>query len=125
VTTDTGTDTVTLRAQIPNPDGILVDGQYAGVTVQAGEPESAIVIPQSALQADQQGVFVLIVDADKKAQIRRVQTGASLGTGTVVSSGLKEGELVITLGVQKVRPGQVVNATPPQDSETVEGDGGK
>jgi membrane fusion protein (multidrug efflux system) len=83
------------------------------------------VIPQSALQVDQQGVFVLVVDADKKAQIRRVQTGASLGTGTVVSSGLKEGELVITLGVQKVRPGQVVNATLPKDSEAVEGAGGK
>jgi len=125
VTTDAGTDTVTLRAQLPNPNGTLVDGQYAGVTVQAGEPESAIVIPQSALQVDQQGVFVLVVDADKKAQIRRVQTGASLGTGTVVSSGLKEGELVITLGVQKVRPGQVVNATLPKDSEAVEGAGGK
>ena len=125
VTTDAGTDTVTLRAELPNPDGLLVDGQYAGVTVQAGEPESAIVIPQSALQVDQQGVFVLIVDADKKAQIRRVETGASLGADVVVSSGLKEGELVITLGVQKVRPGQVVNATPPQAAEAVQGDSGK
>ena len=125
VTTDSSTDTVTLRAELPNPDGILVDGQYAGVTVQAGEPESAIVIPQSALQVDQQGVFVLIVDADKKAQIRRIVTGAGEGSGVVVKSGLKEGELVITLGVQKVRPGQVVNAAPPQAPEAVEGDSDK
>jgi membrane fusion protein (multidrug efflux system) len=122
VTTDPGTDTVTLRAEIPNSDGILVDGQYVGVTVQAGEPDSAIVIPQSSLQLDQQGTFVLIVDAEKRAQIRRVETGASLGADVMVSSGLKEGELVITLGVQKVRPGQLVNATPPQAAE---GDGGK
>jgi membrane fusion protein (multidrug efflux system) len=122
VTTDPGTDTVTLRAEIPNSDGILVDGQYVGVTVQAGEPDSAIVIPQSSLQLDQQGTFVLIVDAEKRAQIRRVETGASLGADVVVSSGLKEGELVITLGVQKVRPGQLVNATPPQAAE---GDSGE
>ncbi len=125
VTTDAGTDTVTLRAELPNPDGLLVDGQYAGVTVEAGEPESAIVIPQSALQVDQQGVFVLIVDAQKKAQIRRIETGARVGAGMVVSSGLEEGELVITDGVQKVRPGQAVNAAPPQAAEAVEGDSGK
>lgn len=112
VTTDPGTDTVTLRAELPNPDGILVDGQYVGVTVQAGEPESAIVIPQSALQVDQQGIFVMIVDADNKAQIRRIQTGATQGADVVVNSGLKEGELVITEGIQKVRPGQEVSTTP-------------
>jgi membrane fusion protein (multidrug efflux system) len=76
VTTDPGTDSVTLRAEIPNPDGILVDGQYVGVVLQAGEPESAIVIPQSALQLDQQGVFVMIVDATT----RRRCAGSRLAT---------------------------------------------
>ncbi len=52
------TDTVTLRAELPNPDGILVDGQYLGVMVQTSEPESEVVIPTSALQVDQQGVFI-------------------------------------------------------------------
>ncbi len=115
VTTDSSTDTVTLRAELPNPDGVLVDGQYASIVVQSGEPESAIVVPQSALQVDQQGTFVLIVDAEKKAQIRRIETGQSKGAGVAVKSGLKAGELVITEGAQKVRPGQVVSATPPQE----------
>jgi membrane fusion protein (multidrug efflux system) len=119
VTTDAGTDTVTLRAQLPNPDGVLVDGQYAGVMVQAGEPESAIVIPQASLQVDQQGVFVLVVDAEKKAQVRRIETGASLGADVAVLSGLTEGDMVITDGAQKVRPGQVVRATPPHVAEAV------
>lgn len=114
VTTDAGTDTVTLRAELANPDRFLVDGQYVGVVVQAGEPESAIVIPQSALQLDQQGTFVLIVDADGKAQTRRVETGTAKGPLVAVKSGLKEGELVIAEGVQKVRPGQPVTAAPPQ-----------
>ncbi len=114
VTTDAGTDTVTLRAELPNPDRFLVDGQYVGVVVQAGEPESAIVIPQSALQVDQQGTFVLVIDAESKAQIRRVQTGTAKGPMVSVKSGLKDGELVISEGIQKVRPGQPVTATPPQ-----------
>ena len=114
VTTDAGTDSVTLRAEIPNPDGILVDGQFVGVVLQAGTPASAIVVAQSALQVDQQGVYVLIIDAEGKAQIRRIQTGAPQGANIAVTQGLKEGELVIVEGAQKVRPGQVVTATPPQ-----------
>ncbi|MGE5153890.1 MAG: efflux RND transporter periplasmic adaptor subunit [Bdellovibrio bacteriovorus] len=115
VTTDPGTDTVTLRAELPNPDRFLVDGQYVGVLVQSGEPASAIVIPQSALQVDQQGTFVLIIDAEGKAQVRRVQTAPAKGSLVAVKSGLMEGELVIAEGIQKVRPGQVVTATPPQE----------
>jgi membrane fusion protein (multidrug efflux system) len=114
VTTDQGTDTVTLRAQIPNPDGVLVDGQYVGVLLQMGKPEAAVVVPQSALQVDQQGVYVLIIDGEGKAQVRRIETGPSKGAMIVVKSGLKQGELVIVEGVQKVRPGQAVSASPPE-----------
>lgn len=117
VTTDPGTDTVTLRAVFPNPDGTLVDGQYVGVLVQASVPTTEIVITQSALQVDQQGVFVMIIDGDKKAQIRRIETGQNLGSDIAVTKGLKEGDLVITDGIQKVRPGQVVNAAPQQTPE--------
>jgi len=125
VTTDPGTDTVTLRAELPNPDSILVDGQYVGVTVQAGEPESAIVIPQASLQLDQQGVYVMVVDDDKKAQVRRIETGREVGSDIVVTKGLSEGDLVITEGVQKIRPGQVVSATPAQGAAAAGGSGGQ
>lgn len=114
VTTDQGTDSVTLRAELPNPDGILVDGQYVGVVLQSGEPESAILIPQSALQIDQQGTYVLIIDAEGNAQMRRVQTGPAKGADIAVRQGLAEGELVISEGAQKVRPGQAVKASPAQ-----------
>jgi membrane fusion protein (multidrug efflux system) len=117
VTTNQATDSVTLRADLPNPDGVLVDGQFVGVVLEAGTPEMAILIPQSALQVDQQGVFVLIVDAEQKAQIRRIKKGADQGFNVAVDEGLKEGELVITDGVQKVKPGQVVSAAPPQTVE--------
>jgi len=106
---------VTLRAQLPNPEGILVDEQYVGVVVQSGEPKSAVLVPQSALQVDQQGVFVLIIDTEDKAPVRRLTTGQAKGADVVVESGLHEGELVIVEGIQKVRPGQVVSASPPQE----------
>ncbi|WP_420826415.1 efflux RND transporter periplasmic adaptor subunit [Thiococcus pfennigii] len=112
VTTNQSTDSVTLRAELPNPNGLLVDGQYVGIVVEAAEAEEAILIPQSALQVDQQGTFVLVVDADGKAQTRRIETGPDLGADTLVRSGLREGELVITEGVQKVRPGQPVAVAP-------------
>lgn len=108
VTTDPGTDSVTLRADLPNPDGILIDRQYVGVILQVGSPEMAILIPQSALQFDQQGVYVFIVDADSKAQVRRIETGPNRGADVIVTQGLQEGDRVITQGIQKVRPGQVV-----------------
>jgi len=125
VTTDPGTDTVTLRAELPNPDGILVDGQYVGVTAQAGDPQSAILVPQSALQLDQQGVFVMVVDTESKAQIRRIRTGREVGPDIVVTQGLEEGDLVITEGVQKIRPGQMVSATPAAGLKAPEGGSGQ
>jgi membrane fusion protein (multidrug efflux system) len=118
VVTDAGTDTVTVRAVFPNPDGLLVDGQYVGVLLQQEAPPMAITVPQSALQIDQQGVYVLVVDADSKAQVRRIATGAVKGAGIAVTEGLKAGELVIVEGIQKVRPGQVVSASPPAAPET-------
>ncbi len=114
VTTNPGTDTMLVRASFPNPEGLLSDGQYLSVLLAEEEPASAILIPQASLQVDQQGVYVLVLDADQKAQIRRIQTGPMQGSNTVVLSGLKEGELVLTEGIQKVRPGQVVSAAPPQ-----------
>jgi membrane fusion protein (multidrug efflux system) len=108
VQADPGTDTVTIRAELKNPDRLLIDGQVVGVVVETAAPEPVLLVPQQALQADQQGVFVLVVDTEDKVQVRRIAIGRSLEGRTIVSSGLEEGERVITEGVQKVRPGQVV-----------------
>jgi membrane fusion protein, multidrug efflux system len=107
------TDTVAVRAQFPNPDGLLIPGGVVGVTTERGAPKSALVVPQAAVQLDQAGRYVLLVDDAKKVELRRITAGVEQGTGIVVTSGLKQGELVITDGIQKVRPGQVVSASPP------------
>ncbi|QIK36844.1 efflux RND transporter periplasmic adaptor subunit [Caldichromatium japonicum] len=114
VTTDRTTDSVTLRAGFPNPDGVLVDGQYVGVVVKSSIPEWAILIPRMALQVDQQGNYVLIVDAEGRAQVRRVVTGQTQGREVAIIQGLQAGELVIIEGAQAVRPGQAVRAQPPE-----------
>ena len=85
---------------------------------ELGKGESRLLFPQQALQFDQAGPFVLVVDKDNKVQVRRVETGPASGTNVSIGDkGLNAGELVITEGIQKVRPGQVVQAHRSQSSE--------
>jgi membrane fusion protein, multidrug efflux system len=110
VQVDPTTDTVAIRAQVPNPEGLLIAGGVVGVTVERGAPRLALMVPQAAVLLDQAGRYVLTVGADKKVEQRRITTGVEQGRDVVVTDGLKEGELVIVEGVQKVRPGQIVTA---------------
>jgi membrane fusion protein, multidrug efflux system len=102
------TDTVAVRAQFQNPEGLLVPGGFVSVIVERGAPKSTLVVPQSAVQVDQAGRYVLIVDDTHKVELRRVTVGVEQGTDIVVTDGLKNGELIIVEGIQKVRPGQAV-----------------
>jgi membrane fusion protein (multidrug efflux system) len=111
VSVDRTTDTVTVRATVPNPDGRLIDGQLVRVNLESGTSEEKVVIPQAALIADQEGVYVFIVE-DGKAAVRRVKPGGESGTNVVIDSGLAGGEQVIVEGLQGVRPGVAVRASP-------------
>ena len=105
------TDTILVRAQLPNPEGMLIPGGIVGVLVERGAPQSSLVIPQSAVQLDQAGRYVMVVGADKKVEQRRIVTGVEQGRDIVVTQGLKEGDLVIVEGIQKVHPGQIVSTS--------------
>jgi membrane fusion protein, multidrug efflux system len=76
------------------------------------QPILVLAIPRAAVLSDQQGDYVYVVDVQKKAQQRRIQLGQSTPTTAVVTSGLKEGELVISEGLQRVRPGETVSPGP-------------
>lgn len=106
-----GTDTITVRAVLPNPERLLVDQQIVGVSVQSKKPELKLMMSQAALLLDQQGAYVLLVTPENKVETRRIEVGEQRGPLIVVKSGLKEGERVITSGQQKVRPGIVVEAS--------------
>ncbi len=117
------TDTITLRGVIPNPllpgtkiagQGLreLTDGEFVTVLLEGVQPITVLAIPRAAVLSDQQGDYVYVVDAQNKAQIRRIHLGQSTPTTAVVTYGLKEGELVIAEGLQRVRPGAVVSPAP-------------
>jgi len=108
---DQQTDTLTMRAIIPNPERLLVDGEFVTAVIRERREQPRLVVPQSALQIDQSGYYVLVVDDQHKVEQRRIATGPNRDTDVVVTSGLREGEHVIVDGVQKVRPGQVVQET--------------
>lgn len=113
VRVERATDTVPVRAALPNPEGWLRDGQFVEVRVERVQAQQAIVIPQSAVQADQQGDFVLVADAENRVAVRRIASGQRLPGGLVtVSDGLAAGERVIVEGIQRVRPGAPVEAHP-------------
>jgi membrane fusion protein (multidrug efflux system) len=113
VSVDRSTDTVLVRATFPNSSGGLIDGQLVRVNLEAGKPTEKVVVPQAALIADQEGVYVFVVE-DGKAVVKRVKPAGESGTGVVVDSGLDGGEQVIVEGLQGVRPGVPVRATPLQ-----------
>jgi membrane fusion protein, multidrug efflux system len=117
------TDTVTLRARIPNPvrrgatpgapgDRELADGEFVTVLLEGVEPVEALAIPRSAILSDQQGNYVFVVGPDNKVQQRRVTLGQSTPETAVIVAGLKEGETVVVDGIQRVRPGVVVSPAP-------------
>jgi membrane fusion protein (multidrug efflux system) len=111
VQVDRATDTILARATFPNPAGALVDGQFVRIELESGKPEEKVVIPQAALIADQEGVYVFTVE-NGKAAVKRVKPGSEIDTGVVIDQGLTGGELVIVDGLLLVRPGVEVRATP-------------
>jgi membrane fusion protein (multidrug efflux system) len=117
VTVNKSTDTVTVRATLPNPEDTLVDGQLVRVNIESGAPQEKIVIPQAALIADQQGTYVFAVE-DGKAVVRRVKLGMEVGSNIAVESGLKAGEQIIVEGIQGVKPGAPVLASPAPEARS-------
>ena len=111
VSVDRTTDTILVRATMPNPQGTLIDNQLVRVVVEIDTPDQKVVVPQAALIADQQGPYVFIVE-DGKAAIRRIKIGDEVGTDVVVEEGLSGGEQVIVEGLQAMRSGAPVRATP-------------
>ncbi len=129
-TVATTTDTVVLRGTIPNPiragakpgesgSRELTDGEFVSVLLQGVAPIDAIGIPRAAILSDQQGNYVWVVGDGNKAEQRRIVLGQSTPDTAIVSSGIKEGDMVVVDGVQRVRPGAVVNPGPAAAAPTL------
>lgn len=102
------TGTIATRASVPNPDEILRPGQYVRIHVFLPVEQEVVTVPQSALQSDQQGDFVLVVDDEDTVRRRGVEQGPRMEERVIIREGVAAGDRVIVRGLQRVRPGQAV-----------------
>jgi membrane fusion protein (multidrug efflux system) len=112
LTVDTTSGQITLRAEVPNPDGILLPGMYVRVRFEEAQANSAIVLPQQAVTRSSQGDSVMVVGPDNKVSPRPVRVGPAQGGQWIVLDGLKPGETVMVDGFQKLRGPAPVKPVP-------------
>jgi membrane fusion protein (multidrug efflux system) len=109
---DPRTGAITLKAEFPNPERLLLPGTFVRVRVAQAIAPNVITVPQRAVLSGPQGQFVLLVGPENKATPRPVKVGAMAGDSFVIDDGLAGGESLIVSGVQKARPGTVVKPVP-------------
>lgn len=112
VAVDPATGSVALRAQIANPDRMLLPGMYVTASLSLGQINRAYLIPQSVLQRDAQGAYVLVVGEGDKVERRAVKAETLRKDAWVVTDGIEDGERLVANGIQKARPGQPVRPVP-------------
>ena len=101
-----------MQATFPNPNHVLLPGQFGRVRLLTHEAKNVLTVPQRAVQEMQSMQSVFTVSADNKVEVRGIVTGDRTGDDWIVTQGLKPGDKVIVEGIQKVRPGAPVQATP-------------
>ena len=112
LTVDPTSGQITLRAEVPNPRGILLPGMYVRVRIEQAETPTGIVVPQQAVQRGSTGDSVMVVAADGTVSPRPVRVGSAQGGEWVILDGLKTGEMVMVDGFQKLRGNAPVKPVP-------------
>lgn len=105
LTVDQSTGQVSVRAELPNPDGMLLPGMYVRVRLEQALVDNALLLPQQAVTRNEKGNFVMIVAADGSVAPRPVEINGSQGSQWIVTNGLKDGEQVLVDGIIKVGMG--------------------
>ena len=123
LTVDATTGQVTLRAEVPNPQGVLLPGLYVRVRLEQATAPQAMTLPQQAVTRSAQGDTVMVVDGQGKVSPRNVTVGGEQNGQWVVLDGLQAGEQVMVDGFQKLRGGGPVQAVPwsPPGSASADG----
>ena len=109
---DAATGTILLKAVFANTDRALWPGQYVDIVTRLGEEANAVLVPAAAVQTGQRGSQVFVVKPDRTVDLRDVQTGRSANGLTVIRSGVKAGETVVTDGQLRLVPGAKVEDRP-------------
>ncbi len=113
VTVNPGTGAVTLRALVPNPDGLLLPGMYVRAVLESGVAEQALLVPQQGITRTPSGdASALVVGEGDKVERRKVVVDRAIGNRWQVTSGLEAGDRVIVDGLQRAKPGAAVRPVP-------------
>ena len=113
VTVDPTTGSQVVRAQFPNPRGLLLPGMYVRAELVEGTRSNGILVPQGAVTRDEKGnPTVMVVGAGGKVEQRKLTAPRTIGTNWLVTAGLKVGDKVIVEGAQNLRPGAAVKPVP-------------
>ncbi|MCV3211135.1 efflux RND transporter periplasmic adaptor subunit [Mesorhizobium sp. YC-39] len=115
---DPQTGTIAVRAVFPNPRHILLPGQFVTLYVQEKDVPSLPVVPQTAVLQDREGRFVYLLSKSNTVSQRRIDTGARVGNGWAVTTGLNGGEQVVVQGIQRLAEGMTVQ---PSEGQPVGG----
>ncbi len=107
---DPKTGTFSVRAEMPNPDHILLPGEFTKVKLLMDVRDSVVVVPQKALTVDKGGAFIFVVRPDSVVEKRFIETGPEIGNEILVERGLAGGENIVTEGFHKLRHG--IKVTP-------------
>ncbi len=105
---DEQTRTALVKAKLPNPEGKLHRGMFVNLNLIVNIRDQAITVPEIALIPKGDDVFVFVVDADHKAQMKKVQVGTRMADKAEITEGLSAGEYVVVEGYQKIGPGSLV-----------------
>ncbi len=105
---DESTGTITLRATFPNPEAVLLQGDFGRIKIYSNLKDEMPVVPQTATMENQEGLYVYIMDEENNPKLTYIKTMGQVGTDWIVSSGVKKGDRIITTGMQKVIPGSPV-----------------
>ncbi len=111
---DVTTGTVKLKAEFPNPDGKLFPNQFVNVRMVVDTHHGVVIVPSAGIQRNAEGTLVWVVRDDSTVAARPVTTGPTEGANTEIVTGLKDGERVITDGVDRIREGTKVDVAQPQ-----------
>ena len=112
-----GDGTLTIKAQFPNNDRLLLPGMFARVQANAGIKKNAILIPQRAIKDILYKKFVAVIDSENKIQLKEVQVGKLVGRLIMVESGLEGNENIVVEGIQNVNNGVTVTPQPMTEAE--------
>jgi multidrug efflux system membrane fusion protein len=111
---DPTTGTTKLKAVFANDDQALFPNQFVNVRLLLDTQKNAVIAPGAAVQRGKDGTFVYVVKADQTVEVRPVVAGPSTGGKTAITSGLADGEQVVTDGVDKLRAGSAVRMRAPE-----------